>query len=209
MPNKTTNPNFQLSQTKKAIEVLGEKINKTLFNGEVEPWVTTIQPQGRKSCIGWATIDKRWSSKDKKKIEYRELNICAEYLHQPEVVFECVVHELVHLWNAGKNIKDCSKSGVHNKKFKVKAEEAGLTVEHSDKHGHAHTNIAKKGPAEKLLKSLKNLKKDFPVSRKLITEKAKAKTKNLKWSCDCTNVRCATELVATCGECGEEFVLQD
>ena len=96
MPNKKNNPNFQLSQTKKAIEVLGEKINKTLFNGEVEPYLTTIQPQGRKNCIGWATVDKRWSSKDKKKIEYRELNICAEYLHQPEVIFECIIHELVH-----------------------------------------------------------------------------------------------------------------
>ena len=208
MPNKIANPNFQLSQTKKAIEVLGEKINKTLFNGEVEPYLTTIQPQGRKNCIGWATVHKQWSAKDKKKVEYRELNICAEFLHQPEVVFECIVHELVHLWNAGKKIKDCSKSGVHNKKFKAKAETVGLVVEHSKQHGHAHTSIAKKGPAEKLLKSIKNLKKDFPVSRKLLLT-AKAKTKNLKWSCDCTNVRCATELVATCGECGEEFELQN
>jgi hypothetical protein len=209
MPNKIANPNFQLSQTKKAIEVLGEKINKTLFNNEIEPWVTTIQPQGRRNCIGWATVDKRWSSKENKKVAFRELNICAEYLHKPEVVYECVVHELVHLWNAGKGIKDCSKSGVHNKKFKVKAEEAGLTVEHSDQHGHAHTAIAKKGPAEKLLKSIKNLKKDFPVSRATVSKKAKSPTKMKKWSCGCTNVRCAVELYATCQECYNEFELQN
>jgi hypothetical protein len=34
-------------------------------------------------------------------------------------------------------------------------------------------------------------------------------TKMKKWSCGCTNVRCAVGLNAICGKCGEKFTLQD
>ena len=201
-------PIKNLSEVQKTLEVVAEKINKALFKGEITPYIITIQTQGRrKNTVGWASIESYWMKKGSKgKVGYQELNICAEYLSDTEGVYETLVHELVHIWNAQNNIRDFSKSGVHNKKFKSKAEEVGLKVEKLDSKGWAYTSLEKNGVAEKLLKKLK-LKKDiFTVSRmKMGSGKAKAEPKMKKWECGCTIVRCAVDLVAVCQECDNEF----
>ena len=196
-------PVKKISTINKAIEDTAEKINKELFGGTIAPYVLTIQTQGRKkNTAGWAYTWNNWSSK--KGAGYQELNICAEYLSDAYVVYEILVHELVHIWNAQNNINDCSSNQYHNLKFKSKSEEVGLEVTKGQR-GWAYTKVAKGGVAEKLYKKLKLKKDTFSIARAVIPSKAKAPTKNKKWNCGCTNVRCAVKLVAVCGECGNQF----
>jgi len=39
--------------------------------------------------------------------------------------------------------------------------------------------------------------------------KKKGRSKMKKWSCDCTNIRAAVEVEATCNKCSNTFKLQD
>jgi hypothetical protein len=201
-------PIKKISEVQKTLESVADKINAKLFGGTITPYVITIQTKGRKNAKGWASTGSYWATNNKKKrVGYQEVNICAEFLSDADGVYETLVHELCHIWNAQNDIKDCSKSGVHNKKFKSKAESVGLKVEKLDSKGWAYTSLEKNGVAEKLLKSLK-LKKDiFTIARLEFGTIAKAKTKMLKWECGCTIVRCAVNLVAVCQECDNEFEL--
>lgn len=58
-----------------------------------------------------------------------------------------MLHEMVHLYNLERKIKDTSNRGVyHNRKFKEEAERRGLVIEHHEKYGWTITH-----PSERLL----------------------------------------------------------
>ncbi len=202
-PKEKQKPIKKISEINKTIEDVAEKINKELFNGEIAPYVLTIQTQGRKKgTMGWAYTGNNWSAK--KGSGYQELNICAEYLMDAFQVYDTLVHELVHIWNAQNDIKDCSGNGYHNLKFKSKAEEVGLIVE-KGRRGWANTRVEEDGVADKLYKKLKLKADTFNISRNADSTKKKAPTKMKKWTCGCTNVRCAVDLIAVCQNCFNEF----
>jgi len=162
----------------------------------------TIQSRGRQNALGWYSHN-RWSRTEEGVDGLAEINICAENLHQNPI--ETLVHEMVHYSNAFNGIRDCSSNQYHNKRFAETAVVFGLTVEKSDKHGYAHTEIS---PA--LQDILDNVvKPDYGVLdlyRKSPSKMAgKAPTKMKKFSCGCTNVRCAVALDAVCGVCGGTF----
>lgn len=166
--------------------------------------VITIQSHGRRSALGWFWA-KRWDNTLEKGIA--EINISAEDLDRKDGVIATLIHELVHFVNNINGVKDCNSSQYHNKHFKAKAEQFGLVVEQMGRYGFAHTHMS-----EDLKKKVEALKIDysaFALSRNELGKRQKAKTKMLKWSCGCTNVRCAVELNAECQECGERFNLVD
>ena len=116
---------------------------------------------------------------------------------------------MVHAYNAERNIDDTASNGRHNKKFGNKAEEIGFKVEHSERHGYAHTSIVPKSDLDKFVISLNLKKNDFELARIQGATK-KAKTKLKKWSCDCgMNVYCSRELDAKCNECDSQFEIQN
>ena len=119
-----------------------KKLNDIYFGGKLEKPVITILTDNKGGAYGWISINKVWSSKDKK--YYREINLCAEYLNRPaELVITTLLHEMVHLYNIQNNIQDCSRAGTyHNKFFKDTAEKCGLTVERSEKYGYCITKPA-------------------------------------------------------------------
>ena len=114
-------------------------LNEVYFSGELERPVITILTDSTSGAYGWITVQKVWSSKDKK--WFREINICAEYLNRaPELIITTLLHEMVHLYNIQNGVQDCSRGGTyHNGKFKETAERSGLLVEKSDKYGFCIT----------------------------------------------------------------------
>ena len=165
--------------------------------------VPTIQTGGRKRGLcGWF-LNSSWSTREGELCH--EINFTAEQLNRPvENIVETAVHEIVHLWTHSLGLKDCSAAGRHNKVFKQHAERLGLVCEPpADSRGYAYTQ-----PSPELLARITNeLQPDvakFALFR-LATFKGKAPTKMKKWECECTVVRCATILDATCDDCAEKF----
>jgi len=162
--------------------------------------IITIQSKGsKKNTLGWFWQDK-WGMK-RSMGNLSEINICAEELSSK--VIETLIHEMVHYHNFSLNIRDCNEHQYHNKYFKERAETYGLNVEKNGRHGWAFTSISKE--LQKELTKLKIKKQIFALHRKrniTIT----AKTKMIKYICDCTTVRCATDLQATCHKCKKPFI---
>jgi len=127
-------------------------LNKTYFNNVLIEPVILIQHQGnrRANVLGWCTVGKIWRDKENKISNY-EITITAEYANRPyEEIAETMLHEMVHLYCAMREIKDTSRGNTyHNKRFKEQAERVDLKVEHNDKYGWAFTS-----PTEKLLNTL-------------------------------------------------------
>ncbi len=159
--------------------------------------IITIQTKGRqKDTLGWY-----WSQKwifDKK--ELSEINICAESLNKNPI--ETLIHEMVHYANSCEKIEDCNLHQYHNKYFKIKAESYGLNVEKSGRHGWSFTSLSYE--LKPKLAKIKINYKVFKLYRKPNTS-ITLPTKMKKYRCDCTTVRCATELKAKCLSCGKKF----
>ena len=71
------------------------------------------------------------------------LQICAEYIDRPiGEVAATMLHEMAHLYNLTKGIKDVSNNGYyHNKKFKETAETHGLSISHHNTYGWTVTKL--------------------------------------------------------------------
>lgn len=127
---------------KPAIEELNRfflMLNEVYFNGELEKPIITLNTDTTSGAYGWITVQKVWSSKDGQ--WFREINLCAEYLHRDaELLISTLQHEMCHLFNIQRGIQDTSRGGrYHNTKFKEVAENHGLLVEKSEKYGYCIT----------------------------------------------------------------------
>lgn len=164
----------------------------------------TIQTQGQRKTFGHFSAN-RWQ--DDNGSNHHEIQITAENLKRPAMdIASTIRHELVHAKNFSLGIRDASNSGVyHNLKFKSSAEEYGLIcAEKTPANGHGFTSLSAMLEA-RLIAELQPNDSAFNLVR-LATKPKKAKTKMLKWSCGCTNIRAAVEVNATCEECSETFI---
>lgn len=208
-----------------------DQLNEKLFEGCLPKCMLTVQAEGRKhGILGWTTVYKVWTGTQEG--DQWEINLVAEYLNRPYLeVISTLLHEMVHLENLSKGVKDVSGFGYHNSNFKEAAEKRGMWCgKHSKPScGLAHTWL--KDETVDLIMGLDFDKSVFTIRRYHIGEigtrapgaddgdqggkepgtvkPPKQKTKMLKWSCGCTNVRCAVKLEATCEKCGQKFELQD
>ena len=198
-------PLQKMSAIQIEIEKALEQFNTILFDGKLENILITLQTKGRKNAAGWHWAGK-WAGSEN---SHTEINISAEYLTAGyESIMEVLIHEMVHAKNKQDEKPDCSKNQYHNKVFKNTAESVGLHVEKYKNRGWARTSIEKGGIAEKALNEIDINRDVFIYQRKEQGSKAKAPTKMKKWSCGCTNVRCAVELYAYCQDCGNGFQQQ-
>jgi hypothetical protein len=134
-----------------------------------------------------------------------QVTLCLETFREGiEQIVETIIHEVGHAHNRLAGIRDCN-ANIHNLRFKDTAEQFGLIVE----KGGASVGWGITRMGSELRDAVFNeLKPDARLFQLMVqTRKPKTKppTKMVKWSCDCTIVRCATALDATCGECGEVF----
>ena len=119
------------------LEKMYRQLNGDKFGGELEDPIITIMSTPR--AYGHVTCAKVWRSKD---VHRYELNIGAGTLDRPiENVVSTMLHEMVHVYHLQNEIQDTSRGGTyHNKKFKEKAEEVGLIIEHHQTYGWTLTS---------------------------------------------------------------------
>lgn len=122
------------------LESLFSKFNDLFYDGELQSPVITISPDTTRGAYGWCTSGKVWKNQD---TGFYEINMCAEYMTRSvEGIAETLLHEMAHLYNAQKGVKDTSRSGTyHNKRFKETAEKHGLHVGRDSSHGWAITTL--------------------------------------------------------------------
>lgn len=145
-----------------------------------------------------------------------EINIGAGTLSRPiEEVCATLLHEMVHYFNYGNGVQDCSRGNTyHNRRFKAEAEARGLCVQHSDKYGWSHT-----APADRLLDFvLENGLTDILISRNeqagihvsgtgvhsggtAITGKRPSSTRKLVCPCCGNSVRATKSVNIACLDC--------
>jgi len=210
----------------KKLEELFHQFNDYLFNGEVETPVITLMHDTTRSAYGWCTTQKIWKAGEQ---EYYEINICAEHLNRPiKEVCGTLIHEMVHLDNIKKGIKDTSAGGrYHNKKFKETAEAHGLVIEKVEGYGWTKTSLQEETAAwidenveiDKFdlvrlgaRKSGKGVGTGSEGSSEGDSESGEnptpKKSKYKYYHCPCCGKKFYSiyEIKATCDDCNEEFV---
>lgn len=127
--------------------------------------------------------------------------MCAEHIARPfEEVCATLLHEMVHLDNVCKGIKDTSRgSTYHNKKFKISAEEHGLVVNKDEKYGWTLTSLNEE--AKRFVKTLDN--SAFAIYREekpLLKSRGSSSKKYVCPRCGMI-VRATKEVNVVCGDC--------
>ena len=185
------------------LEFLFVVLNEEYFNGELEKPVITIAPDTTKGAYGWLTNWRAWQEEGTE--GYYEINLCAEHTARGyKALAETLLHELVHLYNLQKGIKDCSRGGTyHNRKFKIMAETKGLMVEQSQKNGWAYTQLNPE--TNRFLDTVTGI--DFVLFRsKVESSSSTKKSSSRKYVCtQCgQSIRATKEIKILCGECSTE-----
>lgn len=146
--------------------------NEEFVDGILPKVIITIQESGRKNALGWYGKG-FWSDKTCGGSAC-EINISAEHMNRSaDSILETLLHEMAHLYNSVKKIRDVSSGQYHNKKFKTAAELFGLTVEKGGTRGWAWTTLGERAkdvitrfkPNTNILTSLKR-KTVKPVRKK-------------------------------------------
>jgi hypothetical protein len=193
-------------------------LNHVLFEDQLPEVVVTIQKSDTRSSLGWTSVNRVWVKVTPSQAgeavteQSLEVNITAENLARPVAdIAATMVHEMVHVLNISQGVRDVSGHQYHNKAFRVAAEAALLEVQHVEGYGWAVTNPS---AALKSILGSCSLSQDafltFRLARPTKTGPGPrgGSSKMKKWSCGCTNVRCAVELAATCEWCQNKFVEQ-
>lgn len=203
------------------LEKIYRQLNIDKFGGELEDAVITVQSS--KNSYGHITCGRVWKVKDSAKYE---LNISADYLIRPiENVAATMLHEMVHIYNLMHDIQDCSRGNTyHNKKFRDKAQEVGLIIEHDKRIGWSITS-----PSEELLEYIitqgwtdifMNRGSNGGYSAGGSTPKAgnagdgngnmKKPSSTRKYKCPCcgNSVRATKAVNIICGDCAEQMQLE-
>lgn len=127
-----------------------------------------------------------------------EIAINARYVESREAweVLGTLLHELLHGWQQAHGTP--GKGNYHNRQFRDKARSCGLVVDEQGVTTYVGDSpffrlLAGHGVAVPLL--------DTPPA----PARARGESKMKKWSCGCTNVRCAVGLHAWCTACGRRF----
>lgn len=202
------------------LERIFMQLNETLlFRQQNLPLpVITVQSCGRRvHTLGWFAR-KAWTDGD---VRLPEINLSAEYLRRPVTdVVGTLVHEMVHESNWLAGVRDCSSTNYHNRQFKTAAERVHLICERAD-DGKNLMGWAYTTPSPKLCDIIHGLDIDedaFALYRELPREfklpgeaweksPKPAEPRMKKWSCGCTNIWSAVEVVARCSKpnCGGDF----
>lgn len=129
-----------------------------------------------------------------------EVAINARYLQgqrEPWQILGTLLHELLHAWQQAHGTP--GRGNYHNHEFRNKALMFGLVI---DRRGRTRY-LDESAFVSLLRKHAVNVPRLLSASTPERRERGKSKLK--KWSCGCTNVRCATELRARCVACDREF----
>jgi SprT-like family len=165
-----------------------KRANTVLFNNELpEDVVIVIQSRGKRNFLGWMYTTPIWTAGEKE--ELFEIGIASETLNRPYFqTITTLIHEMVHVWNVVKGVKDTSRGNTyHNKKFLHACESIGMEYTHEapdSKIGWSAVTLTKE--LENKIKFWGINKDAFAVARKDINgtgTKTKKKSNIIKWVC--------------------------
>jgi hypothetical protein len=127
-----------------------------------------------------------------------EIALNSRYINNREFwqILGTLLHELLHAWQH--TYGNPSRRDHHNAEYRNKARECGLNIDERGVTGY---------PAESQFKDvLRRHGVAVPEAEyAAVGVRARGQSKMKKWSCGCTNVRCAKVLQARCLACGQEF----
>lgn len=196
-----------LQQVIGKLETLFETFNSKFFNNELERPVIAVSPDSTGGAFGWFTTWRAWQKDGTN--GFFEINVTAEHLNRPiQDVCGTLIHEMVHLYNHIKGIKDTSRGVTyHNKKFKETAEKCGLIIEHHDKYGWSTTKL--QDSTKEFIETLGVIDFGLHRQKQLSLENGKKKkSSSKKYICsECgTSVRATKEVRIICADCDVEMV---
>lgn len=128
-----------MAELQAALQAAFNAINRDFYGGELEKVIITVKEGKKKGAFGWIETAKNWKQNG---VDRHEINISADYIGERTVTqtITTLMHEMAHLYNLQKGIKDTTRSGLyHNKKFKETAEAHGLQVEQASDIGWSLT----------------------------------------------------------------------
>ena len=130
-----------------------------------------------------------------------QITFNTRYLNKndPADCLDTLLHELIHEWQYLHGTP--GKWNYHNKEFREKARSLGLLI---DERGVSH-GVIPDSPFTRLLRQHGVDTSRLPLPNEERLRRPKGDSKMKKWTCGCTNVRCAVELAATCITCGNPF----
>lgn len=147
----------------------------------------------------------------------QQINLNSAYLDLPLWhILATLLHEQTHSYeHTYFPENERTKTWYHTKSFRRKMAEFGILCNEKGVHegiiagGMFYTylknrNVSLEGLPE-ISKQQEDSKTIIPIEPK---KKIKGKSKLLKWSCSCTNIRAAVKVNATCNKCGNNFELQ-
>lgn len=203
-------------------------INKHFFNSELPVIAITIQSDNRRTTtMGWCTTKEVWGDK-KGKIKMYEINLTPEFLdYDFYETMDTLMHEMVHLYNKIKGVKDTSRNNTyHNKNFKNESIKRGFYYKEDKpnaQYGWSFSRLTDE--TKKKLDTLGIKKEIFTIARKTgnyftniemgidpSEEETKKKGNSYKWVCpSCQAIVRSTksEMNIICGDCEEEFLLDE
>ena len=112
-------------------------------------------------------------------------------------ILRTLLHEMLHQWQHHHGHP--SKNAHHNDEFRAKAMALGIPT---NKRGHS-LGVVAGSPFDQLVQEMGI---ETVTGIKVPGSKPTGPGSKLKkWSCGCTNVRCAVELHALCHRCGKRF----
>ena len=184
-------------------------VNAVHYNGALPDPIITPPSHGRKrNLLGYCSQAPWWRDRDGT-TERFEIGMSAEHLlRDPIEICSTMLHETAHYGNWYNGIKDCAKSGRHNKRFQAEAERLGLAVAEDPKIGWAVTSLTAESKA--LIDAAQLDMTAFDWGRyDLNVPRVKAETKMKKWTCGCYPIRAAVEINLVCQTCGKPLVKVD
>ena len=193
-----------------ALESLFQQFNLKFFAGTLEAPVIAVSPDTTSGAYGWCTTWKAWKDKDDESKDggFYEINMCAEHLNRPfEELCGTLLHEMVHLDNIGKGIKDTSRGGTyHNKRFKETAEEHGLIIDRDSKYGWTLTRL--NDEAKAFVATLDGSAFNLFRQKENRLNKSGSRSSR-KYVCPCCGliIRATKEVRVICADCDVELEL--
>ena len=150
-----------------------DRINAHYFGGMLERPTITIQVDRR--AYGNFTVDKVWNGS--KESQTHEINVAPNFKRNKYDLVGTLLHEMVHLYSAMNNVKDCSRQGrYHNRNFEKFASERGLIVDYGgDVVGWGITR-----PNDKLIEFIDSTKIEFRDCFRYVEEKERKEPKPRK-----------------------------
>ena len=95
---------------------------------------------------GHITVAKTWAAPGEEAADRYEIMVSGENLRRgAEAVAGTLIHEAAHARNLAADVRDTDVNGRHNKRFKARAEEMGLTVEAHRTLGWTLTELSAEG----------------------------------------------------------------